>query len=301
VTLNGFLVLNKQAGMTSHSVVSRVRRLTGEKKAGHTGTLDPFATGVLPVALGEATKAIQFLDESEKEYCAVMRLGQSTDTQDCTGSVTLERDWHHVTPELLAGIAEEFTGNLLQIPPMFSAIKQNGVPLYRLARKGSEVERAARQICIHSLSIDKMDFPEVAFTVRSSRGTYVRTLAHDMGERLGCGAHLTSLCRTKSGPFTLVKSPTLDELADLLTQHGIQDLLLTPQHILSHLREQELNETAARRVAYGSVPSREEVVSGDWAVHGERVMLVRNGQLLAVAEGVSRNGVETLRLLRVFG
>ncbi len=286
--------------MTSHTVVSMVRRLTGEKKAGHTGTLDPFATGVLPVALGEATKSIQFLDESEKEYRAVMRLGVSTDTQDCTGSIILERDWHHVTPELLSGITEEFTGILLQMPPMFSAIKQNGVPLYRLARMGAEVERASREICINSLTIDKIDLPEVAFTVRSSRGTYVRTLAHDMGERLGCGAHLTSLSRTKSGSFILSNSFTLDELADLLTRQNIQELLFTPQSVLSHLGELELNETAARRVAHGLLPSRDEVVSGGWAVPGQRVILTSEGQLLAVAEGVNHNGVETLRMLRVF-
>jgi tRNA pseudouridine55 synthase len=151
------------------------------------------------------------------------------------------------------------------------------------------------------LIINSAAFPDVAFTVRSSRGTYVRTLAHDMGERLGCGAHLTSLSRTKSGLFTLNNAPTLDELADILTHQKIDEILLAPQQVLPHLRKLELNENSARRVACGSIPSREDVFSREWAVYGEQVMLARDGQLLAVAEGVFRDGLETMRLLRVFG
>src|SRR6185369_4487832 len=213
--MDGFIVVDKPAGMTSHDVVNAVRRLTGLKKVGHTGTLDPFATGVLPVALGEGTKAIPFLDETRKEYRAVMKLGEATDTQDCTGTVTGCTDWHAVKPADVERVATGCTGKISQVPPMFSALKRNGVPLYKLARRGAEVEREARKIEIFSLDIENIDLPEVAFTVSCSRGTYVRTLAHDMGAALGCGAHLVRLQRTVSGPFALARAVPLDRLAAL--------------------------------------------------------------------------------------
>ena len=200
--MDGFIVVDKPAGMTSHDVVGAVRRITGQKKVGHTGTLDPFATGVLPVALGEATKAITFLDESVKEYQAVMKLGVATDTQDYTGLIISENDWTLVTYAALENISCQFTGIQSQIPPMFSALKQNGVPLYKLASQGAEVPRQPREIKIHSLVLDEVNLHEVAFTVRCSRGTYVRTLADDIGHKLGCGAHLTQLRRTRSGSKT---------------------------------------------------------------------------------------------------
>ncbi|HXC93405.1 MAG TPA: tRNA pseudouridine(55) synthase TruB, partial [Geobacteraceae bacterium] len=187
----GFLAVDKPSGMTSHDVVAILRRTFQQKKIGHTGTLDPFATGVLPIALGEGTKAIPFLDESFKEYQAVLRLGISTDTLDFTGEVIAEREWGQITPEMVFATIPGFTGSILQTPPMFSALKRNGVPLYKLARNGETVEREPRRIEIQSLRIDRIDLPYVAFTVRCSRGTYVRTLADDIGEVLGTGAHLT--------------------------------------------------------------------------------------------------------------
>ena len=199
--------------MTSHDVVASVRRLAGMKKVGHTGTLDPFATGVLPVALGEGTKAIPFLDESVKEYRAVMRLGESTDTQDCTGTIIRSGAWQGITPVRIEETARLFLGRGSQVPPMYSALKRDGVPLYRLARKGEEVHREPREIEIFSLVIDRIDLPEVAFTVSCSRGVYVRTLASDLGDRLGCGAHLVELRRNASGPFTLDQAFSLEKLA----------------------------------------------------------------------------------------
>jgi tRNA pseudouridine55 synthase len=301
VSIDGFLVVNKPIGMTSHTVVSRVRRLTGQKKGGHTGTLDPFATGVLPVALGEATKTIQFLDESVKEYRAVMRLGSTTDTQDLTGAVLVERDWQALSGDDIHRIIPVFVGVLRQLPPMFSAIKKDGVPLYRLARQGVEVERREREIVIHSLVVDRLDLPDVTFTVRCSRGTYVRTLAHDMGEALGCGAHLTALCRTRSGSFSLDRSVTLEELEGFSLEGTLQSLLIDPQSVLSHMKAVELDEPDARMVRNGVAPSRDSgYFSHEWPVAAERIRLTRNGKLLAVAECPDSHELKTLRLLRVF-
>lgn len=299
--MNGFLVVDKPAGMTSHSVVNRVRRLTGEKKAGHTGTLDPFATGVLPVALGEATKAIRFLDESIKTYRAVMRLGVVTDTQDCTGHVLEEFDWHHVTDSALATLADRFLGPQCQVPPMFSAVKQNGVPLYRLARHGVEVERQARQIEIFSLHIEQVNLPDVTFVVSCSRGTYVRTLAHDMGKEAGCGAHLVELRRLRSGSFTETEAVSLDRLAEMVSQASFAEQLIAPREALAQLKELTLPASTARKVANGVMPGIDELtIDTEMPTPGERFKLVYENRLLSVAEWPDRAEGATLRLLRVF-
>ena len=303
--MDGFIVVDKPAGMTSHDVVGAVRRITGQKKVGHTGTLDPFATGVLPVALGEATKAITFLDESVKEYQAVMKLGVATDTQDYTGTIVSEDVWTHVTSEALEDVCHQFTGPLSQIPPMFSALKQNGVPLYKLARQGSEVPRQPREIKIHSLVLDEINLPEVAFTVSCSRGTYVRTLADDIGHKLGCGAHLTQLRRTRSGPFAIGAAITLDMWAECLKEGRQDDLLLSPFAALNHLRTFALTDKGAARVAHGIAPRREDMQDcpESGLQQGEQVRLSIGGQLLAVAEAgryeVDRNQ-QNINLLRVF-
>ncbi len=299
--MDGFIVIDKPAGMTSHDVVRTVRRIAGQKKVGHTGTLDPFATGVLPVALGEGTKAIPFLDEAVKEYRALMRLGAATDTQDCTGTVIREGEWRELTEERVRETAALFTGRLLQVPPMYSALKRDGVPLYRLARRGEEVAREAREIEIHELVIEEVALPDVAFRVRCSRGTYVRTLASDLGERLGCGAHLVELCRTLSGPFGIDAAVSLDRLAHLARSGELATALLSPHAALSHLRDLPLTAAGAEKVRRGIVPAEEDcpVPLTSMASRPERVRLSFGGSLVAVAETC---GGETGRfhLLRVF-
>jgi tRNA pseudouridine55 synthase len=303
--MDGFIVVDKPAGMTSHDVVSSVRRLAGMKKVGHTGTLDPFATGVLPVALGEGTKVIPFLDESVKEYQAVMKLGESTDTQDCTGTVIRRGTWQGLTPDRIEEAARFFLGRGTQVPPMYSALKRNGVPLYRLARKGEVVPREPRAIEIFSLDIMRIDLPEIAFTVSCSRGVYVRTLASDLGDRLGCGAHLVQLRRTASGPFTLDQATSLEALADVSGHKGLASLLVSCREVLSQLRDLPLTERGAARVATGIMPESGdlEALPREALGAGERVILSRNGLLLAVAEIASGgwpSGGEKPRLLRVF-
>jgi len=294
--LNGFFVIDKQAGVTSHDIVAMVRRAIGQKKVGHTGTLDPFATGVLPVAVGEGTKAIQFLDESEKEYRAVLRLGISTDTQDLTGQVTSERDWSHLCAEDLERLVPQFLGRISQLPPMFSALKRDGVPLYKLARKGIEVERELREVEIHSLSFDWIRLPEACFTVRCSRGTYVRTLAMDIGEALGCGAHLLELRRTRSGLFREADALGIPELS----ASKLQESLLFPlDRALSHLKRLELNEQGGRKVTNGVAPAASDFVASalEELSPGERVRLYLGERFAAVAEW---DNVKGLRLSRVF-
>ena len=266
--MDGFLVIDKPAGLTSHDVVSRVRKVCGMKKVGHTGTLDPFATGVLPIALGEATKAIPFLDEAVKEYRAVMELGKTTATGDCTGELLRTREWYHLSPENVADTARSFIGTIRQIPPMYSALKRNGVPLYRLARRGVTVDREPREVSIHVITIVRVVLPFVEFVVSCSRGTYIRTLAEDMGEWLGCGAHLVSLRRTASGPFKVDCAVSLERLAELGAS-GVTPLLLSPLEALSSLRELRVTPGGAARVKHGIVPGPQANPWGDEEVPEE--------------------------------
>ena len=294
--LDGFFVIDKPVGVTSHDIVAMVRRAIGQKKVGHTGTLDPFATGVLPVAVGEGTKTIQFLDESVKEYRAVLRLGISTDTQDLTGRVTCERDWSELAPCDLMQLVRRFTGKLFQLPPMFSALKQGGVPLYKLARQGVEVEREPREVEIHSLSFDWIRLPEAAITVRCSRGTYVRTLASDLGEALGCGAHLLELRRSQSGLF--LESEAI-QIEDLRACADPAALLLPLSRALSHLKGLELSAEGGRKLVNGVAPLAVDLPDAALTglAHDEQVRLFVAGRFAAVARF---DNVRGLRLSRVF-
>lgn len=300
--MNGFLIIDKPEGITSHGVVQRVRRLCRQPKAGHTGTLDPFATGVLPVALGTATRLIPYLDEGVKEYRAVMRLGEETDTGDRTGIVVRQAPWQDLSAEVITRVAGQFTGVIQQVPPMHSALKRDGVPLYRLARKGVTVERPPREITVYHLSIDSIDLPLVTFTARCSRGTYVRTLAADMGERLGCFAHLVELRRTASGPFVSDRSVTLEELEQATQGDGTPLPLITPEQALGHLTELGLTERGVQYVRNGRTPDLADIQLPGRQVltPGETVRLARDGELIAVARcNESPQDALTLQLLRV--
>ena len=201
--MNGVLVTDKPAGWTSHDVVAAVKKKLGAKKVGHLGTLDPMATGVLPLVINGATKYADALGAGTKEYSVALLLGSSTDTYDSSGKVTGSGPVDTVTPGAVVRALSGFTGRITQLPPMYSAVKRNGVPLYRLARKGVTVEREPREAEVFSLVVTGVALPVVRFTAVCSRGTYVRSICHDLGESLGCGAHMTSLVRTRSGCFTL--------------------------------------------------------------------------------------------------
>lgn len=219
---SGILIVDKPQGWTSMDVCAKLRGIFQEKRVGHGGTLDPMATGVLPVFVGRATRAVEFAEKSDKEYIAGLKLGVVTNTQDTSGEVLERRPAAHIGHQGVYDILEQFRGDILQVPPMYSAIKINGKKLYELARKGREVERPARPVTIHSLELEEMEGPEdFLLRVRCSKGTYVRTLCHDIGQALGCGGCMSSLRRTMAAGFTLEDAVTLERV-----QEGGEALLL---------------------------------------------------------------------------
>lgn len=223
---NGIIVMDKPPDWTSHDVVAKLRGILRERRIGHGGTLDPMATGVLPIFVGRATRAVEFADRSGKEYLARLRLGLSTDTQDITGRVLEERPVS-VTPEQISAALESFRGDLMQIPPMYSAVKVGGKKLYELARKGETVERRPRPVTIYELELlEQTGQAEYSLRVRCSKGTYIRTLCHDIGAFLGCGGALSALRRTEAAGFTLGDAVTLEQVAQAAGRGEAQSLLL---------------------------------------------------------------------------
>lgn len=286
--MDGVLVIDKPLGPTSFDVVRQVRSLLKVKKAGHTGTLDPMATGVLPVCLGEATKVAGYITEGDKAYDAVVRLGMETDTQDAQGKPTAEAPVPPLTAVLLESVLAPFRGTFEQVPPMYSAVKIAGKRLYELARAGEEVERASRTVTVHELVLRDFSADRLTLSVRCSKGFYVRTLAFELGRALGCGAHLEALRRTASGPFTLARALPLGELASL-SRDVVAGRLVSLGDALTELPSVRVNAEEARRVSHG-VPVEVAPLPGKVRVLGP------DGALLAMAEVVGGR----LRYLRVF-
>ncbi len=246
----GIFNVNKPLHATSHDVVNVMRRLTGVRRIGHTGTLDPLATGVLVLLVGPATRLARFLTGATKSYRAVIRLGGTTATYDAEGEI-LEHRPVRVDQAAIAAALDDFRGELAQIPPMYSAIKIKGQPLYKLARRGEEIARPARQVTIHELELLAWESPDLTVRVRCSAGTYIRSLAHDLGAALGCGGHLRSLIHTSVGQFQLADSYTLDELSALAAENRLHEALLPPQTILSALPVVTLTPQQIVDVRYG--------------------------------------------------
>lgn len=247
--LDGVLLLDKPVGLSSNDALIRAKRLYLAKKAGHTGTLDPLASGLLPLCFGEATKFSQDLLEADKTYEATMRLGIRTTTGDAEGEAIETRDVTCDERAVEQALAQ-FRGDIVQVPPMYSALKRDGKPLYEYARAGQTVEREGRRVTIHVLEMIACALPDVTFRVTCSKGTYVRTLAEDIGEALGCGAHLVMLRRTGVGALTLANSVTLDALSD--AQPSERDGWLQPvDALLSTFPSVQLDEDATRRFLHG--------------------------------------------------
>ena len=224
--IHGIINVYKEKGFTSHDVVAKLRGIVGQKKIGHTGTLDPDATGVLPVCLGKATKLCDLLTDKNKTYEAVLLLGKTTDTQDITGEVLEEKSTEALTEEKVREAIEGFIGDYEQIPPMYSALKVNGKKLYELAREGKVIERKARLVKILDIQILEIDLPKVRMEVSCSKGTYIRTLCHDIGEKLGCGGFMESLIRTRVSTFRIEDAKTLDEIETLKQEGKLAELLV---------------------------------------------------------------------------
>lgn len=231
--MDGVIVIRKEKGFTSHDVVAKLRGILHMKKIGHTGTLDPDAEGVLPVALGKATRLVDMITDKEKTYEAVMRLGVVTDTQDMSGTVLSQTTELSVTEEELCTVISSFVGDYMQVPPMYSALKVNGKKLYELAREGKTVERKPRPVHFYEIEILDISFPLVHFRVTCSKGTYIRTLCHDIGEKLGCGAAMESLLRTKVGRFTLDDAITLAQTEEAVQEGTIESKILGIEEILA--------------------------------------------------------------------
>ena len=233
--INGIVNIYKEKGYTSHDVVAVLRKVVGQKKIGHTGTLDPDATGVLPVCLGRATKVCELLTDHDKTYEALLLLGKTTDTQDISGEVLEERNPGNLTEEEVRSCIESFIGEYDQIPPMYSALKVNGKKLYELAREGKTVERKSRRVQIHGIRILEMNLPHVRMKVDCSKGTYIRTLCHDIGEKLQVGGCMEELERTKVGRFLKEDAVTLDEVRQKMEQGEGAELFTPLDQIFAEL------------------------------------------------------------------
>ncbi len=251
MNMDGLLVIDKPEGITSLTVVRILKEKWSLRKAGHIGTLDPFATGVLPIAMEEGTKLIPFLPDEPKEYEAVMKIGEETTTDDLTGKISKRGNWKDCSLEEIQSAFQSFTGRILQIPPMFSAVKVNGKPLYRMARKGIEIERKEREVYLYDLQIQKIDLPLIHFYVSCSKGTYVRALARDLGRQMGYGGHLFSLRRIRSGPFTLPQAISMERVKELSKEEAQRLYLIPFQEVLSSLPEVVGDGQLIRKVCHG--------------------------------------------------
>lgn len=254
MTWHGILPVYKPRGFTSHDIVARIRRLTGQKRVGHTGTLDPEVEGVLPICLGQATRVVEYIQELPKRYQGTFVLGMATDTQDQTGTVVAKEAVSSFDPARLSEVFQQFVGEIEQVPPMFSAVKVEGRRLYDLARRGQEIERPARKVMIYELTctgFDAGEFPRIHFDVLCSKGTYVRTLCVDIGRAMGYPAHMASLIRTESGPFRLEDSYTLQEIEQVAESGTWSDILTSIDGVLGHFPSIIVTEGDAHRVLDG--------------------------------------------------
>ena len=277
--MNGILLIDKPAGWTSMDVCARLRGVFGERRVGHSGTLDPMATGLLVVFLGRATRAVEFAEADEKTYEAAIRLGLTTDTQDTTG-VVLSSCKVDITSEQFDAALERFRGDILQVPPMYSAIKVDGKPLYKTARKGGEVERQPRRVTVFSLERTGMIEGDITLSIRCSKGTYIRTLCHDIGAALGCGGAMSALRRTAAGPFSIENARTLDAVLAAAERGEAEKFLLPVETLFSGARTLKLSPVQEKSVRNGAGFTCR-------LSEGQFLLYAQNGEFLALGRTVS--------------
>lgn len=277
--MNGIIIIDKPIDKTSHNMVSFMRRMTGIKKIGHTGTLDPMATGVLPVCIGTATKAADMLTLSEKTYIAEFVLGKTTDTLDARGNITGEYSVN-VTRKDIEKAIMSFLGDIEQIPPMYSAIKMQGKKLYELARAGVEVERKARKVTIENIDINDINMEEnkISVTVKCSKGTYIRTLCDDIGKKLGTGAYMTSLRRTATGMFGIENAKSVQQIEELAKQGKLETCLIPTDNLFFGFPEIRLNEKQTRSIKNGIRMSFNGIEGQSYRLYDE------NGEFLCISK-----------------
>ena len=279
--MNGILLIDKPSGWTSNDVVQKLRGILRERRIGHAGTLDPMATGLLTVFIGRATRAVAFAEGMNKRYLAGFRLGVTTDTQDVTGTILREEEIQ-LTEEEIRAVCAAFTGEIQQIPPMYSAVKVNGQRLYRLARRGEEVERTARKIVIENLEPVGRDGEDWILDVTCSKGTYVRTLCHDMGEKLGCGACMSSLRRMAAGRFSVKDAYTLNDVQQAADNECAEELLLPIDSLFQAYPALTVTGAAEKKIRNG------QGFLSDKADPGPVRLYSQNGEFLAL--GNAENG-----------
>lgn len=275
--MDGIIVVNKEKGFTSFDVVAKLRGIIKMKKIGHTGTLDPDATGVLPVCLGSGTKICDMLTDSKKEYVAEFTLGMTSDTQDIWGTILSEKPVFCTKEEFLK-VAESFVGDIWQVPPMYSAIKVNGKRLYELAREGKEVERKARPVSVYEIELQSFELPKVKLRISCSKGTYIRTIAHDIGQKLGCGAVMSALQRTKASGFTIEEAYTLSEIEEIFRNGNIDSLIHPIREVFSELESIYVLKEYEGRADNGNKLSP-DMLKGGSIILGE-VLCKRNDEFL---------------------
>ena len=283
--MNGVILIDKEQDWTSNDVVSKLKGILRERRIGHSGTLDPMATGLLVVFVGRATRAVEFAEGHDKCYTAGLRLGISTDTQDITGTVLESRE-HAVTEAELEAVLESFKGPQLQLPPMYSAIKVKGQRLYDIARAGGEVERKRRPITIHELSLEGRDGEDYVLNVSCSKGTYVRTICHDIGTALGCGACMSALRRTKAGGFNVAQAHKLSEVQRYADEGRVEELLIPVDELFAEYEKCSASPAAEKRIRCGNEykTSLPEAVYRVYSETGEFLMLGKseNGMMKTI-------------------
>lgn len=302
--MNGVLILDKPKGITSQKAVTEVNKIVKAKRAGHTGTLDPFATGVLPICFNNATKIIPYMKNDFKKYEAVIHLGISTDTLDNTGKVLKECDPVIFNKNVIIDAFSKYKGKIKQIPPMFSAVKKDGVRLYELARKGIEVERAPREVTINNIELLEFDSPLIRFEVECSRGTYIRVLAEDISNDLGCGGHLKELRRIESDGFNIDKALTIEDI-----KNGHIELT-SLKDVLSHMTEICVSSDLASQIRQGKQIQKSHMNLNDLPLFqkGDHLKFYENSSLVSITEAtvdsteLGKLGDQAIifKLLRVF-
>ncbi len=286
--MDGILNINKPAGKTSFSIVALVKRLTGERRAGHAGTLDPEATGVLPICLGKGTRVIEFLMDARKVYRTVVELGVSTDTYDGAGKVIKKRDVSCVYKDMVEIALDSFRGNIRQIPPMYSALKHKGQPLYNMARAGESVEREARPVTIYRLDLLEWKPPLVTLEIECSKGTYIRSIANDLGEMLGSGAYMKELVRSGYGIFNIGDAVTPEQLEAAVRRGDWEQYLHPIDSVLRHLPSINVDKTGEDAIKVGNPPELENVLET-----GSKYLRAygADGRFLAILTRDKENGI----------
>ncbi len=290
-SMDGILIINKPEKITSAGVVSRLKKILDIKKIGHTGTLDPMATGVLVCCINRGTKLARFFLTGTKKYEAELKLGVETDTQDMTGKVISESDVTLFSHEKLKSVFKKFKGNIKQIPPAYSALKHNGIPLYKFARKGEFIQKPPRDVCISRLCITNIQLPKISFEVDCSSGTYIRTICFDIGRELGCGAHLVKLKRTESCGFSINDAITLEEVKKISLQGDLQKKSISLSDALPFMDEYIASNALTEKIRHGIVLTKQDGIISSCKTEGFIKILNKEKNLIAIVHDNEKHGI----------